>query len=52
MTNVKNKILFQIKKLEKDKAAGSQLDDDQLTKLATKTEVREQLKAANLRCLK
>jgi len=46
------KKLRELKKLEEEKAAGLQLDDDQLTKLATKTEVREQLKAANLRCLK
>jgi len=46
------KKLRELKKLEEDKEAGLQLDDDQLTKLATKTEVREQLKAANLRCLK
>jgi len=46
------KKLRELKKLEEAKEAGLQLDDDQLTKLATKTEVREQLKAANLRCLK
>jgi len=46
------KKLRELKQLENLKDEGKFLDADQRTKLATKTEVLNQLKAVNLRCLK